>query len=158
MSTLHRAAAAMLFILAACAPASTSTDTAADEQAIRGRIDSWNQALSSQNDSLIAGIYAEDAVMMPPAMPRISGRANIRDFYAQNWAMKGSLTLTPAGIRVSGDWAIVEGNWTWTMPSPQGEIRDHGKYLETWRRTDTSWEVVQDIWNSDIAPPVPAAK
>ena len=63
-----------------------------------------------------------------------------------------------AVIRVSGDWAIEEGDWTWTMPTTQGEVRDHGKYLETWRRTETSWEVVQNIWNSDITPPVPVAK
>ena len=38
-----------------------STDTAADQQAIRGTLDGWNQALTAGNDSLLASFYTEDA-------------------------------------------------------------------------------------------------
>jgi len=34
------------------------------------------------------------------------------------------------------------------MPGPHGIVNDHGNLLVTWQRTDTSWEVTQDIWNS----------
>ena len=154
----HAFAVLALALCLGCPPTSTSTDTAADEQAIRALVDSWNGGLASQNDSLIAALYADDAVVMPPGMPRITGRQNIRDFWARIWPMKASLTLAIASIRVSGDLAVQEDDWTWTMPSAQGEVKDHGKALVIWRRAGNSWQVVQDIWNSDVTPPTAGAK
>ncbi len=149
-------AVALAFCLG-CPPTATSTDTSADEQAIRALVDSWNGGLASQNDSLIAALYADDAILMPPGMPRVTGRQHIRDFWARIWPMKASLTLAIVSIRVSGDLAVQEDDWTWTMPSAQGEVKDHGKALVIWRRAGNSWQVVQDIWNSDVTPPTPKA-
>jgi len=152
-----------LFVLLAtlaCAPAQ-STDTSADDQAIRGRVDAENSALASQSDSTIASIYAADARMLPPNMPRLTGRDSVRKFFAGIWPMKASLSFATVTLHVSGDWAIEEGNYTWTMPAPVAgapPINDHGKYLATWRRSGTTWEIAQDIWNSDLpASPPPAA-
>jgi uncharacterized protein (TIGR02246 family) len=136
----------------ACAPAATSTDTAADDQAIRAAMETLNQGITGQNDSLTASIYAEDAVMMPPGATKVTGRANIRAFWATVWPLRATLTITPAAITVSGDWAYGEGTWTWTAPVTGGEQRDHGKYLDVWHRIDGNWSMVRDIWNSDLAP------
>lgn len=151
---------ALVALVAACAPAS-STDTAADEQAIRGKADGMDQALSAQNDSAIGMMFSADAVLMPPNMPRIAGRDSIRKFYAGIWPMKASLTLSPAAVHVSGDWAIDEGNYTWTMPAPAPNapaINDHGKYLNAWHKANGEWVIMREIWNSDLpAMPMPAA-
>jgi ketosteroid isomerase-like protein len=148
----------LLLALLGCAPAQ-STDTSADDQAIRGRVEAENSALASQNESTIASIYAADARMLPPNMPRLTGRDSIRKFFAMIWPMKASLSFATVTLHVSGDWAIEEGNYTWTMPSPAAgapPIDDHGKYLATWRRAGTTWEIAQDIWNSDLPVPAPA--
>lgn len=154
---LRRTLFAVCLVTLACAPTSTSTDTAADDQAIRAAMETLNQAVTGQNDSLAASVYAEDAVMMPPGAPRVMGRANIRAFWATVWPLKATLTMTPAQIQVAGEWAYEEGTWTWTMPTPDGEQRDHGKYLDVWHRVDGTWSIVRDIWNSDQAPAVAAA-
>lgn len=143
---------ALGLLASACAPTSTSTDTAADDQAIRAAMETLNSAIAGQNDSLAASVYAEDAVMMPPGAPRVAGRANIRAFWATVWPLKATLTMTPAQIQVAGEWASEEGTWTWTMPTPAGELRDHGKYLDVWRRVDGTWTITRDIWNSDQSP------
>jgi uncharacterized protein (TIGR02246 family) len=155
MSVLRRlAAVACCVLLAACPAADGSTDTAADEQAIRATLDSWNQALSSANDSLLASYYAEDASMMPPGMPKVSGRANIRAFWASLWPMKATLAMSPSTFAIAGDLAVEEGTWIWSVPVNGGIQQDHGKYLHTWRRVDGTWVIVQNIWNSDLAPAV----
>ncbi|HET7042727.1 MAG TPA: nuclear transport factor 2 family protein [Gemmatimonadales bacterium] len=141
-----------LLLALACAPA-PSTDTAADEQAIRGKVDGLNEALTSQNDSAIALIYDTGAVVMPPNEHRIVGRAAIRAFFAQLWPGKVVLSLAPTEVRVIGEWAIEQGSWSWTMPSPRGEVRDRGKYLVTWHLVDGDWLIAQDIWNSDSPSP-----
>ena len=146
----------LLLALAACPAASTSTDTAADEQAIRALVDGMNTALGAQNDSLVAATFAEDALLMPPGGPRVSGRANIRASFAAIWPLKASLNFVPGTIRIEGDLAVEEGTWVWSMPGPHGTVNDHGNLLVIWQRTDTSWEVTQDIWNSILSSPTTA--
>jgi uncharacterized protein (TIGR02246 family) len=138
--------------LSACPAAAPSTDTAADEQAIRALVDGMNTALGAQNDSLVAATFAEDALLMPPGGPRVSGRANIRAMFAAIWPLKASLNFVPGTIRIEGDLAVEEGTWVWSMPGPHGPVNDNGNLLVVWQRTDTSWEVTQDIWNSTLPP------
>jgi uncharacterized protein (TIGR02246 family) len=134
------------------------SDPKVGEQAIRDLVTSWNGYLTTRNDSAIAALYADDAVLMPPAMPRVTGRENIRRFWAQIWPLKAALTLTTASVRVAqaGDLAVEEGDWVWSAPSPTGDQLDKGKYLVTWIRTTAGWRVMQDMWNSDQPPPGPA--
>ncbi|HEY7682369.1 MAG TPA: DUF4440 domain-containing protein [Gemmatimonadales bacterium] len=139
----------------ACGGQAKPRDTAADEAAIRAIDASFNEFLRSQNDSAIAATYAADAVLFPPSMPRVTGSENIRKFFAEIWPLKASLEITPGTIRVFGDLAVEDGTWTWSAPTPQGEQKDNGKYLVSWRRSGNTWLVVQDIWNSDNPPPPP---
>jgi uncharacterized protein (TIGR02246 family) len=145
---------ALVFTLA-CANRPAPADPAADEAAIRAIVVQWNDYLKTQNDSAIGALYAPDAVLLPASMPRVTGAAEIRQFWATIWPLKASLTVEPVSIHVSGDWAAEEGNWTWSAPTPQGQQNDHGKYLVTWRKVDGTWKVAQDIWNSDQPPPAP---
>lgn len=143
---------ALTLLALACTPTTSSTDTAADQQAIRGALDGWNQALTAANDSLLATYYTEDAEMLPPNVPPVRGRANIRAFWATVWPLQATLTMSPARIETGGDIAIETGTWTWTVHLSGGEQRDHGKYIHTWRRIDGNWLIAANIWNSDLTP------
>lgn len=137
-------------LLAACPATPPSTDTAADEQAIRAQIDALNQAIASQNDSLIGALYTEDGVLLPPGMRRLNGRERIREFWASLWPMKPTLVMTPVAITISGDLAVEEANYLWTIPAAAGgEEREEGKSLVTWRRSGNSWLISQNMWNAD---------
>lgn len=146
-------AAVAVGLILSCSPQARPADTAADEAAIHAMVRDLNGYLKSQNDSAIGAIYDADGVLMPPGMPRVTGKENIRKFWAGIWPMKASLEIQPGTIRVAGVWAIEEGNWTWSSPAPAGEFKDNGKYLVTWRKTNGEWRMMQDIWNSDNPPP-----
>ena len=151
---------AVLGSLLGCAALPPRVDTAKEEAAIRQLVKDWNGYLASQNDSAITALYGDDGVMMPPGQARVTGRAAIRTFWATLWPMKAALTLSTVGVRVapSGDLAVEEGNWEFTIPSPAGDQKDHGKYVVVWSRATGNWRVAQDIWNSDQpTPPVPPA-
>jgi ketosteroid isomerase-like protein len=161
MSLVQRAlAAAAVGLALACAGRVGPVDTTADEAAIRAIDARWNDYLKTQNDSAIGAIYAADAVLLPPGMPRVTGAAAIRQFWAGIWPLKASLVLEPVTVRVSGDWAIEEGNWTWSAPAQAGPQNDNGKYLVAWHRVEGTWKAAQDMWNSDRpqAPPPAAVK
>lgn len=159
MRTLARVSAMLVLATSLACGGTPRIDSKAEEQALRAQLTNWQGYLTAQNDSAIAALYADDAVLMPSAMPRITGRENIRQFWAQLWAFKATLTITPVNVHVAqaGDWAIEEGDWTLSSPSPAGEQRDNGKYLVTWTRTADGWRVAYDIWNSDLTPPGQAA-
>ncbi len=148
--SLRAGALLACLLVAACPPAPPSTDTAADEQAIRALVEGMNQAVSAQNDSAIAALYSDKGILLPPGMRKVTGRENIRAFWKGLWGMKPSLTMMPVTITISGDLAVEEGNYMWSIPLANGgEEKEDGKVLVTWRRTDTSWEIVQHMWNAD---------
>lgn len=150
----------LLLLTLACGStekAPAPVDTSADEAAIRAIDTSWNGWLKARNDSAIAAIYAADAVLLPPNLPRVSGADAIRAFWAGLWPLKADLVLTPVTIRIAGDWGIEEGNYAFTIPAPGGDTKDDGKYLVIWRKSGGRWSAVQDIWNSDAPPPAVAA-
>ncbi len=61
-------------------------------------------------------------------------------------------------VTASGDLALEEGTWKTSIPMADGTaFEDNGKYLVGWKKTNGAWLIQYDIWNSDNAPPAPAA-
>ena len=151
----------LLPILAACQPAAPTVDAAAEELAIRAQVAAFNTAVAAYDSLAVGALYAQDAVLLPPNQERLVGTAGIRQFFAGLQQLNVSMAITPTVIVVaaSGDIAMEEGTWALSMPLPDGStFNDNGKYLVAWKKVDGTWLMERDIWNSDNAPPAPAAK
>jgi uncharacterized protein (TIGR02246 family) len=147
---------ALLTVLPACQPAAPKVDVAAEEQAIRAQVAALNTAVQAYDTAAIAAIYAPDAVLLPPNQARIVGVDLIKGMFGGMQALQAQMTLTPTSILVaaSGDLAVEEGTWTWTMPNADGStFNDNGKYLVAWKKVGGRWLIQADTWNSDTAPP-----
>lgn len=105
-------------------------------------------------DSLVAGFYAEDAVVMPPNHPIVEGRDKIRTFF-RGLIDSGfsSISLETTTVESVGNLAYGRGRYTLSMSPPGGSpVRDVGKYIVVYRRrADGSWRAAADIFNSDQA-------
>jgi uncharacterized protein (TIGR02246 family) len=151
----------LLPILAACQPAAPTVDAAAEELAIRAQVAAFNTAVAAYDSLAVGALYAQDAVLLPPNQERLEGTAGIRQFFAGLQQLNVAMAITPTVIVVatSGDIAMEEGTWALSMPLPDGStFNDNGKYLVAWKKVDGTWLMERDIWNSDNAPPAPAAK
>jgi ketosteroid isomerase-like protein len=99
-------------------------------------------------DGVVGGFYAEDADLLAPDAPMVSGRHQVRD--AIQGMVDGGmadLTIETVKIDVSGDMAYRIGRYTAGKPTP-----DSGKFVEVHRRqADGSWRCVADIFNSDAS-------
>ncbi|MEO8636769.1 MAG: DUF4440 domain-containing protein [Gemmatimonadales bacterium] len=156
MSTATRwSMAAALSLAAACAPAAPKVDLAAEEAAIRARVAEWNGFLQTKNDSAITALYGDRGAMLPTNMPKVTGAAAIRPFWGQLSTMGVVLKLNTVSVTVaqSADLAVEEGTYTFDLT---GMPSDTGKYLVVWYKQGGKWLVAQDIWNSDMAAPMPA--
>jgi ketosteroid isomerase-like protein len=115
----------------------------------------WARAAAEgSNIDHIVSFWADDAMLLPPAMPAIVGKNAIRQFVEQSLAMPGfSITWETTDVTVSQDATLAYGvgrNKT-TINDAQGkQITIHGKAITVWRKEPSGiWKCVIDIWNDD---------
>ena len=158
------AVALAAFSACAPAPAPVVVDTAAEEVRLKADSLSWFEFYNKGDADGVANLYAEDALLMPPNAPAVTGRAAIRAFIASEIAATkaGGLTLRPVsvtGVGVSGDSGWVSG--TFVVLDATGKTLDTGKYMSVHKKSNGGWPYTRDIWNVDTAvpaPPPPPAK
>ncbi|HET8948452.1 MAG TPA: SgcJ/EcaC family oxidoreductase [Candidatus Polarisedimenticolia bacterium] len=136
-------------------PAGGTPATAADvkagiDKARNGYVEAWKAA----DVDRIAGLYAENAVVMYPNQPAVEGRAAIVAYFKGFFAEfpKNEFQLTSSEIEVVGPWAFDRGAYRWKgFPKAGGEpLEDTGKYLVVLQRQpDGEWKVARDSDNSD---------
>ena len=155
---------AVLFLaigFAACAqPAAppAPADTAADKAKLEADALVWFDHYAKADGDAMANRYAEDALLMPPGAPAVTGRAGIRAFLGEDAAKTkaAGLSLKNASVTgsgVNGDVGWISGKYV--VLDNSGATIDSGSYLSVHRRADGSWPYIRDIWNSD-RPPAPA--
>jgi len=132
-----------------------AVDSGADEQAIRGHVDRWQQLVKAKDAAAIAALYSEDGAVMPPNAPIAKGRAAIQQTWASMMATPAfDLAINPEQILVSssGDMALDRGTYRLTV-APGGTTQtDTGKYVVVWRKIGGEWKAAADIFNSDLPP------
>jgi uncharacterized protein (TIGR02246 family) len=125
--------------------------------AIQALIDEFVRNFNAKNaDQLVQAYYAEDAQLLPPNYPIVSGRSQIREFMHGSFqAGLSGLSLETVHVDASGDLAYRVGKYTLEIRPPTGEpMRDTGKTMEVYRRqADGSWKAVADMFSSDQAAP-----
>lgn len=143
--------------VAACAPQGepSQEEIEADIAAVAAVRDQEVAAINSGAADI--SYLADDAVMMPPNEPAVSGSTAIgewvRSFMSQFTA---SLEYGSSDITVSGDWAIERYAGTLTLTPVGGgdAVEEVLKGIHVYRRGDDgTWKMVYDVWNSDAPPP-----
>jgi ketosteroid isomerase-like protein len=142
---------ASVAVLTACTSAATS-DTTADQAAIRGAAHVWYEAFNNGDAAAVAALYADDAVLAAPNVPAVKGNAAIRDLIATDidTFRSSGLTVTQGAtsdVGVSGDVAWLSD--TWTVTDKNGATVDVGKALTIFQRRGGKWLMIRDTWNSD---------
>jgi ketosteroid isomerase-like protein len=160
MTTSLKALAALLGLLACgCTTPPTARDTEADKAKLQADATSWFDFYAKADGDGMANLYAEDALLMPPGAPAVTGRAGIRTFLGEDAAKTKAAGFSirngmVTGIGVSGDTGWISGSYT--VVDTSGAAVDSGSYLSVHHLTDGVWLYVRDTWNSDRAP-APAA-
>jgi uncharacterized protein (TIGR02246 family) len=120
--------------------------------AIEKAIAVFEEAANAKDAAAIAGLYTENATLMPPGAPSIKGRANIQAFWQAFFAAGASdVKVRPVEVSSSGDMAYEIGAFEAILPNPQGGTSPAtGKYLVAWKRQpDGGIQMVADIFNAN---------
>lgn len=118
---------------------------------IQAAQDRLAEAVSARDAERAAALYADDARLIPQGAPACTGRGEIAAFFA------GAFANGIAGARfvtedVDGDAARASevGRYELYAAGPDGErvLAAEGRYLIAWRKTDGTWRLHRDMFNS----------
>lgn len=131
-----------------------TVDTAAIEAGIDAINTQFVTAFAANDTIAMANFYAEDAIILPPNMPRAEGRDGVRGVFAGFVTSSPNPTLTLDTDKVivaeSGELATEIGTFTISGTATDGtEWQDKGKYLSVWKNVDGTWQNAVRTWNSD---------
>ena len=94
----------------------------------------------------LAACYTDDAQLLPPGSPTVTGRAAIGPFWEAAAAALGlkAATLSTIELEVHGDSAHEVGEGLLKTATGDAKV----KYLVVWKRqADGVWKMHRDIWN-----------
>ena len=134
---------------------------AADEQAIRDLDTKWSQEAVAKDVDATVAVYSDDAEVLPPDAPLITGKAGIRAMWEDLIRTSDRVSWTAVTVEVSssGDLGYVVGTYELESKDAQGKPGlEVGKMLEVFRKQpDGSWKACVDMFSPDTAPtPAPA--
>lgn len=131
-----------------------TVDPAAVRQALDDFGDTWETTALTNDGAALAAIYAEDAVVLAPGAPPMSGRAEIESGFAAMMAATPftAIDIVTDGVDVSasGDLAYGYGTFTSTNTVDGQPVEDTGKWTSIHENRDGQWVTVLDIWNSNV--------
>ena len=134
--------------------ATTSTETDADETAIRKLpIDDWCSAEATRDLDAKLRLFTADAVLMAPGGQTVVGQQAIRAWHEAAWQENtNECSGTVDEVQVQGDWGFARGTFTAVLTPTSGgaPIQESGKFINIVRRqADGSWKLTRVIWNSN---------
>lgn len=119
---------------------------------------SWMEAVKKKDADALAALYAEDALVLPPNVPAIKGRAGAKSFFG-NAMGAGIREIRLVTEEVDGDEENAIEKGAYEMKVDGDMTVDRGKYLVHWRKVNGEWRLYQDMFNSDMpAPAAPSLK
>jgi ketosteroid isomerase-like protein len=152
---LSRSSLIFLLLLLAFSTACQTQATSTDEAALRKLDDEWSKAAGSRDVDKTISYYSDDAVVMPPNIPTLTGKEPIRTLWKSMLGspdFSGGWKATKVEVARSGDLAYVSGTYEFNEKDDSGKpITDKGKYLEVWnKQADGNWKCVADMFSSDL--------
>ena len=109
-------------------------------------------ALNNKDAVAAANLYTEDATLLPPNEPPVTGRSNIQKYWegaigAGAFDVKVATTSTGS----NGDLGFEVGRFQMNIKQADGSVTvENGKYIELLKRMeDGTWKSTHGVWNVD---------
>lgn len=117
------------------------------DSGVRAGMAAFQDAFNRQDTVGLSAVYTEDAKLMPPNVPVLTGRTAVESFWKGAFTRGVSrIEKTPIDVQVFGESAVETSRYFATV----GDKKIAGKDILVWRRDpDGKWRIATDIWNND---------
>ena len=129
----------------------------AEKERLLRRDGEWARAASEGHDvDRILSYWTDDAVVLPPGLPPVAGKAALRQYVEGSMQIPGfRITWESGDVKFSpdGQLAYMFGRNAVTVDGPDGTPQTtEGRAVTVWRReADGEWRCAVDIWNAGPA-------
>jgi ketosteroid isomerase-like protein len=106
-------------------------------------------AIVAGDGKTAASLYAEDAILLPPGVPTVSGRAAIETFWNGRKGTLSELHLTTVDVQPMGTGYAREIGTIAGKTSGSDQKSFTGKYLLIFRKVGDTWQATTDAWSRD---------
>jgi uncharacterized protein (TIGR02246 family) len=138
-------AAAVLVNACTAAPPQEQPRDVSSEVAVAN--EQFAAAFGAADAVALAGLYTEDAQLLPPNGDFVNGRGTIQTFWQGVMdAGVASASLTTVEALAVDSLAFEVGQYA--LADADGNPIDEGKYIVIWKLTADGWRLHRDIWNS----------
>ena len=131
----------LLLLAAACGPATPPDNRAADVTALRDLDAQWSKTAGTNDVDATVAYYSDDASLLPPNAPIITGKQAIRAAWATLLAPGVSLSWQADKVEAarSSDLGYMTGTYTMStkVSLNKSPVTEHGKYVEVWKKQAT---------------------
>ncbi len=144
--------AILVLVASGCAQ---RVDVEAEAAAIRQLTDvEWLAAAQAKDLERWMSFYTDDAVVLPPNAPMVTGKEAIRAVTSELISTPGfaaSWQTTKVEVARSGDLAYSYGTEEITVNDAEGNpVTERSKWVGVWKKQpDGAWKWAVGIWNSD---------
>jgi ketosteroid isomerase-like protein len=140
-----------LSLAAALVACASKPDLNAEKTAVLKADSMWLAAAQSRNVDSVVQFWTDDARVIGPAQPLISGSANIRKMVSDGFATPAfsvSWKTTDVVVGPSGDVAYSFATNQFTVPNAKGGVDTlRGNGVVVWRKEpDGRWRAAVDTW------------
>lgn len=141
--------------LSGCSEA--TVDREAEAQVLMQLSRDWSAMIGAGNLEASIDLWADDAVVLPPGLPALSGKPAIREYVMGVASIPGfAISWEPVSAHVSesGDIAyLIERNVIEVDGENSEKIVTHGKVVTIWRKdSHGQWKNVVEMWNAAPQP------
>jgi ketosteroid isomerase-like protein len=132
-------------------------DLASEKTRLLRRDAEWAEAASEGRDvEYILSFWTDDAVVLPPGLPSVVGKAALRQYVEGSMQIPGfRITWESKDVTFSpdGQLAYMFSRNAVTMNALDGTpTTTEGRAVTIWRReSDGEWRCAVDIWNAEAA-------
>ena len=148
---------ALIMLVAGCSAPAKEKPATAEELSQVNR--DFAKALNAKDAKAAADCYADDAVVLPPGQPNVTGRAAIQTYWQGFLDGAGFVDASVSTVATgsNGDVGYEIGTADLHLKGPDGKIvTEKIKYsIVLKRNTEGKWLQTYDMWNS-VAEPVAA--
>lgn len=133
---------------------SMATEASADETAVAQVRSDYVEHFNAHHPTVVADLFADSAIALMADGGVHMGKPAITADLEATMAGSPTLTLTPLGTMVLGDWAVDEGDYSVTM-TPEGgtAMTMTGAYLALQNRIAGAWKISNVVTNYSAPPP-----
>ena len=130
---------------------------AAEKERLLRRDAEWAKAASEGRDvDRILSYWTDDAVVLPPGLPSVVGKAALRQYVEGSMQIPGfRITWESRDVTFSpdGQLAYIFSRNAVMVNAPDGTpVTTEGRAVTIWRReSDGEWRCAVDIWNAEPA-------